>query len=106
MRGIDLTENTSSGYAELLSSDGETDTFSNGSPDGSSFVVGFLTGVSVEMDEVVVSKSTCLNDPSKISRRDQVSVPMRTILILPRPSQQSCAAFLSKCEANSNKFKP
>ena len=49
------------------------------------------------MDEVVVSKSTCLKDPSKISKRDEVSVPMRTIFILPNPSCQSCAAFEVRC---------
>ena len=39
---------------DWLSSGGATGTFSSGSSDGFSVVVGFWAGVSVEVDEVVV----------------------------------------------------
>ena len=54
MKGMDFNGNTSSAEARLLSSGGATGTFSSGSSDGFSVVVGFWAGVSVEVDEVVV----------------------------------------------------
>ena len=80
-RGMDFNRNTSSAEARLLSSEGAAGTFSSGSSDGFSVVVGFQAGVSVEMDEMVV--------PSKITSSEEVSVPARAILILPRPSLHS-----------------
>ena len=112
-RGMNFRGNTSSTAAKLLSSEGGTDTFSDvsssGFSDGFSVVAGFVAGasvISVETDDAVVSRSTQPKDPSKISSSEEVSVPARAILILPKPSLQSCAAFLSKWEANSSKCKP
>ena len=72
---------------------GGTDVFSDSCSDGFSVAVDFLTGISVEADDVDTFKSTHPKDPSKISSREEVSVPARAILILPKPSQWSCAAF-------------
>ena len=63
--------------------------FFPGVSDVSSAVVDFLADFSVEADDTDVSKSTCPKDPSKISKREEVSVPTRAILILPKPSQCS-----------------
>ena len=96
MRGIDFKGNTSSVEVKLPSSVGVTEAFPGASDvftGDFSAVVDFLIGVSVETDDVVVSKSTCPKDPSKNSSKEEVSVPARAILILPKPS---CAAFLSK----------
>ena len=82
---------------------------SSGFSYGFSVAVGFMTaiyGISVETDDVVVSRSTHPKDPSRISNKEDILVPARTILILPRPSWQSCRAFLSKWEVNSGKCKP
>ena len=54
---MDFNRKTSSVEARLLSSGGATGTFSSGSSDGFSVVIGFWAGVSVEMDEVVVLRS-------------------------------------------------
>ena len=83
MRGIDFKGNMSSADAKLLSSEGGTDVFSDVFSDGFSVTVVFLTGISVEADDVDTSKSKCPKDPSKISSREEVSVPTRVILILP-----------------------
>ena len=82
MRGIDFKGNTSSAEAKLPSSVGGTEAFPGASDVFSgdfSAVVDFLIGVSVETDYVVVSKSTCLKDPSKISSKEEVLVPTRAI---------------------------
>ena len=100
MRGIDFMGNTSLADAKLLSSEGGTDVFSDGFSDsfadGFSATVAFSTGILVEADGIDTFKSTCPKDPSKISSKEEVSVPARAILILPKPSQQSCAGFLFK----------
>ena len=102
MRGMDFNGNISSAEVRLLSSGGATDAISSGSSGSFSVVVGFWAGVSVEMDDVVVLRSKWPKVPSKISSSEEVSVPARAILILPRPSPQSWAAFFSKWEANSS----
>ena len=56
--GIDFKWNTSLAEAKLLSSDGAIGTFCGGSSDAFSVIIGFWAGMSVAMDEVVVSKST------------------------------------------------
>ena len=79
----------------MFFSDGSSSDISN----DFSVVVGFVTGtsvISVGTDDVVVSRSTRPKDHSEISSSKEVSVPARAILILPRPSLQSCAAFFSK----------
>ena len=99
MRGIDFKGKTSSAEAKLHSSVGGTEAFPGASDvftGNFSAVVDFLIGVSVETDDVVVSKSTQPKDPSKNSSKEEVLVPARTILILPKPSQWSCTVFLSK----------
>ena len=58
------------------------------SSDGFSVTVGFLTGISVEADDVHTSKSTQPKDPSKFSGREEVSVPARAIFVLPNPLHQ------------------
>ena len=80
MRGIDFKGNTSSAEAKLASSVGRTDTFLGDSDVSSGkfyAVVDFLIDVSVETYDVVVSKSTCLKDASKISSKKEVSAPTR-----------------------------
>ena len=61
-RGMDFKGNTSSADAKLLSPEGGTDVFSdvssNGFSDGFSVAVGFMTGISVEADNVDTFKST------------------------------------------------
>ena len=44
--------------------------------------------------------------PSSISRREEVLQPMRAILIFPKPSLFSLAAFSSKWVASSINVKP
>ena len=112
-RGMDFRGNTSSAVAKLLSSeegtDAFSDVFSSGFSDGFSVAAGFVAGdsvISVETDDVVVSRLTWPKNPSKISSSEEVSMPTRAILILPKPSLWSCVAFLSKWEANSSKCKP
>ena len=58
-----------------------------------SVIVDFLVDFLVKTDDTDVSKSTCQKDPSKISNREEVSVPARAILILPNPLHHSWAAF-------------
>ena len=55
-----------------------------------------VTIVSVEADEVVVSRSTRPKTSSKVSNSVEVLVPARAIFICTNPSQCSCAAFSSK----------
>ena len=50
----------------------------------------------METDDVVVSKSTHPKDPTKFSSKEEVLVPARAILILPKPLQQSCETFCPK----------
>ena len=64
---------------------GVNDVFS-GASDVFPDVFDFLACVSVEADDTDVFRSTCPKDPSKISNREEVSVPARTILILPKLS--------------------
>ena len=92
--------------AKLLSSGGTTGTFSGGFSDGFSVTMDSWAGMSVEIDEVLVSKSVQPKAPSRILSRDEVSVPATAILIHPRPSWWSCAVFLLRWEANSNRLKP
>ena len=112
-RGMDFRGSTSSAVTKLLSSERGTDTFSDvsssGFSDGFSVVADFVAGdpvISVDTDDVVVARSTQPNDPSKLSSSEEVSMPTRAILILPKPSLRSCVAFLSTWEANSSKCKP
>ena len=66
---MDFKGNTSSGDAKLLSLEGGLMFFSNvssnGFSGGFSVAVGFMTGVSVEADNVDTFKSTQPKDPFK-----------------------------------------
>ena len=104
--GIDFKGNTNSVEAKLLASEGTTGTFSSDFSDGFSVAMDSWAGMSVEIDEVPVSKSVQTKAPWRISSRDKVSVFASANLICPRPSQQSCALFLLRWEANSNRLKP
>ena len=87
-RGMDFRKNTSSADAKPPSQEGMIDVFSGASDVLSgvfSAVVDFCADYSVETDDADVSKLTCPKDPSRISSREEVSVPARAILILPKP---------------------
>ena len=99
-RGMDSRRNTSSAEAKLLSLEGGTDVFSDvsssGVSDGFSVIAGFVTGtsvISVETDDVVVSGSTRPKDPSKISSSEELSMPVRVILILPKTFSSELCGF-------------
>ena len=99
-RGMDFRGNTSSAEAKLLSLEGGTDIFSavssSGFSDGFSVADGFMTDtsvISVETDNVVVSRLTGPKNPSKISSSKEVFMPTRAILILSRPSLQAAWLF-------------
>ena len=82
MRGMDFSGNTSCADAKPPSAGGVTETFS-GMSDVFSTIVDFYMDFSVKTDDRDVSKFTCPKDPSKISNREEVSVPIRAIVILP-----------------------
>ena len=95
-RGMHFKGNTSSADAELPSSVGAPRFFQQLQiffSDNCSAIVDFLIDVSLEEDVLDVSRSTHPKEPSKISSKEEVSVPARAILILPNPSCQSLAAF-------------
>ena len=81
---MDFRGNTSSADAKTPSSEGMIETFS-GTSDVFSALVDFCADFPVEADDTDVSKFTCPKDPFKISNREEVSVPKRAILILPKP---------------------
>ena len=85
---MDFKGNTSSADAKLPSSVGGNKVFPTASDvsAGDFSVVDFLIGISVETDEVVVSRSTHPKDLSKLSCKDEVLEPAKAILILPKPS--------------------
>ena len=58
--------------------------------------MGFWTGMSSTEIVEAVSESIQPKVPSRISIRDEVSEPVRAILIFPSPSKCKWAAFLSK----------
>ena len=86
--GVDFKGNTSFTEVKPPSSEGVTKTFSETSEVFSS-VVDFFPDFSVEADDTDVSKLTCPKYPSKISNKEEVSIPTRAILICPKPSHLS-----------------
>ena len=61
---------------------------------------------SVEVDGEGGLGSTLPKQPSNNLVKEEVSVPARATLSLPRPSDFSCAALLSRCGANSKRVTP
>ena len=70
-------------WIKLLSSGGTTGTFSGGFSDGFSVTMDSWADMSVEIDEVLVSKSMQPKVPLRILSRDEVSVPASANLDMP-----------------------
>ena len=62
--------------------------------------------ISVEVDGEGGLGSTLPKQPSNNLVKEEVSVPARGTLSLPRPSHFNCAALLSTCAANSKSVTP
>ena len=83
--GIDFNGNSNSAVAGPLTSEGVAGIFS-GTSAVFSFVVVLSLDFSVEVVDIEVSKFTQPKWPSRISNKEEVSVPARAILIHPIPS--------------------
>ena len=62
--------------------------------------------ISVEADGEGGLGSTLPKQPSNNLVKEEVSVPVRATLVLPRPSHFNCATLLSKCADSSKSITP
>ena len=102
-KGIDFIGKTNSAVDMLLPAMGELDLLSGASSKRCSSGDSMT---SVEVDGKGGLGSTLPKQPSNNLVKEEVSLPARATLHLPRPSHFSCAALLSRCAANSKSVTP